>query len=187
MAIDMLDMIVNAAKLAHKWHRGQFRKYTKRPYVEHPGRVASRVLIHSAGTADMVAAAWLHDVLEDTKCPASTIARECGLGVLELVEGLTNPSKGMVANRETRKKVDREHLAKQGVAVQIIKLADRLDNLLDMEGSEDDFKTTYAQESRLLVTAIGGADSDLRGEILSQCMRLESQVLHGREQNGQVA
>ena len=61
-----MSIILKAAALAVRAHEGQKRKYTGFPYITHPARVAGRVGILPVVTEEMVAAAYLHDVLEDT-------------------------------------------------------------------------------------------------------------------------
>lgn len=56
-----------AKTLATKWHHGQFRRDGVTPYLEHPKRVAGR-LDAANHHYRAIAAAWIHDVLEDTNC-----------------------------------------------------------------------------------------------------------------------
>ncbi len=60
----VLGPIASAEEWATELHEGQFRKYTSEPYIVHPRAVARLVADHG-GSPDMVAAAWLHDVVED--------------------------------------------------------------------------------------------------------------------------
>jgi (p)ppGpp synthase/HD superfamily hydrolase len=61
MSFATLEMIANAAGFAAGKHHGQFRKYTREPYVNHCAEVAR--ILHEAGMPPIViAAAWLHDV-----------------------------------------------------------------------------------------------------------------------------
>jgi (p)ppGpp synthase/HD superfamily hydrolase len=160
-----MNPILKAAQFAREAHGDQRRKYTGRPYIEHPARVAARVAIHPAGTETMVIAAWLHDVLEDTDIGLEVIANRFGEEVAQLVEELTNPSKGSPALRAERKAQDREHLARVSRPAKIIKLLDRIDNLRDMEGAPQKFLSLYLEESRLLAASIGNADAELVREL----------------------
>ena len=64
--------VITAAKMmAGKAHEGQFRKYSGLPYIIHPIEVATTVEAYG-GTDEMIAAALLHDVVED--CPGYTVA-----------------------------------------------------------------------------------------------------------------
>lgn len=148
-----MSIIIAAAQFAEKAHRGQVRKFTNRPYIEHPMRVAGRACLIPSFGEDEIAAAWMHDVLEDypfVKIPA-IFSPWC----YNIVCELTNPSKKHPElNRAARKAMDREHLATVSREAKIIKLLDRIDNLNEMVGADDDFKRLYAEESRALAEAL---------------------------------
>jgi (p)ppGpp synthase/HD superfamily hydrolase len=174
---NMNNIILKAAKFASKAHLGQFRKYhtPKIPYIIHPGRVAARVSIHPIATPQMVAAAWLHDVVEDTPITLEEIEEHFGLAVCLYVEELTNPSLNSTLLRAERKRMDREALAIASPAAKIIKLCDRIDNLYDLPRSPRDcdnwrsmckfLKKKFIEESRLLLDAIGDVDDILSLEL----------------------
>jgi (p)ppGpp synthase/HD superfamily hydrolase len=151
----MLNLILRAAALARIAHEGQKRKYSGRPYVEHPGRVAMQAALHSMDE-EHVAAAWLHDVLEDTEVSPTFVKLICGEEVLKIVEGLTNPSKGSPLSRADRKALDRAKLSCQPTNTKVLKALDRADNCRDMKGVEADFIKLYAGESRQLAVALKG-------------------------------
>ena len=164
------SMIVEAARLADYAHSGQKRKWNNahKDYIVHPLRVAGMVTIYKGATEEMVAAAWLHDTVEDTSITIEDIISRFGEEVASLVMGLTNPSKGMDASREERKRIDREHLARQSNEVKLIKLCDRIDNLRDLEdsGAPQDFIRKYRAESLLLLDeALSGVDDGLEAEV----------------------
>lgn len=157
-------MIERARKFAEQAHRGQTRKYNGQPYFVHPERVAVRLAKLGYGP-EMIAAGYLHDVVEDCGIKIEEIKMIFGEKVAGLVSGLTNPSKGMKALRAERKRVDREHLSVQTKEVKIIKLIDRIDNIKELDGVETDFKllyrnigyhAVYAKETLLLVTCLYG-------------------------------
>lgn len=148
-------MIERARKFAEEAHRGQTRKYNGQPYFVHPERVAVRLAKLGYGP-DVVAAGYLHDVVEDCGIKIEEIKVIFGEKVAGLVSGLTNPSKGMKASRAERKRVDREHLSAQSKNVKIIKLVDRIDNIKELDGAETDFKRLYAKETLLLVPCLYG-------------------------------
>jgi len=164
-------MVDIASKMACEAHAGHRRRYTKRPYVEHPQRVAARVAAHPGSTLEMVAAAWLHDVLEDTAVSAEAIEEAVSPGVAALVRELTNPSKGSELPRAERKAMDREHLAQISTEAKVIKMIDRLDNLADLSSAPRPFRALYAMESERLAEAIGDADAALREELVAAARR----------------
>jgi (p)ppGpp synthase/HD superfamily hydrolase len=155
-----------AREFATKAHAGQQRKYTGTPYVVHPIRVAERVAERPDATQEMVAAAYLHDVVEDCGITLLEIETAFGRDVARIVDGLTNKTKGMTASRAERKRLDRLHLSKQPKAVKIIKLIDRVDNLREMGGADGGFKAKYAAESLLLADVVGDADAELRTQLI---------------------
>ena len=95
--------IINKAKmLAGKAHEGQTRKYTGLPYIVHPIEVAT-IVQTVEHTDDMIAAALLHDVVEDCDYTVADIAKEVSPAVAKLVDGLTDVSKPEDGNRKARK------------------------------------------------------------------------------------
>lgn len=174
-----MNLILKAASFAEYAHRGQTRKYGGVPYIQHPMRVAGRASILAGTTEELVAAAWLHDSLEDTKTTPVDLETEFGPKVLKLVIELTNVSTGLDLPRAERKRLDREHIARVSVEAKRIKMLDRIDNLNDMNGSEKDFAMLYAEESKLLAEAIGDADRDLKKELMTIIGRLKEWRQYG--------
>jgi hypothetical protein len=149
---------LRAAIFATEAHNGQVRKYNGRPYITHPMRVAHAALMLDCPLR-VIAAAWLHDVVEDCPVTFQTIEEEFGTDVCELVRELTNPSKACPhLRRAERKAMDREHIAKASRWAKVLKLLDRTDNILEMDGCGDDFLALYAKESMQLVDAITDDD-----------------------------
>lgn len=147
------NRIILAAQFAEVSHRGQVRKYTGRPYIEHPARVAARVMTIPGVDEDVVCAAWMHDVLED--CSGVEIPAIFPPRCYRMVVALTNPSKKFPElNRDERKAMDRDHLRNVDPWVKVIKLIDRIDNLRDLQFCGDGFKYQYARESQKLCDAI---------------------------------
>lgn len=161
-----MNLILKAARIAERAHRNQKRKWNQDPYILHPARVAGRVGLHHLATETMMAAAYLHDVLEDTGMTAMDLEREVGPPVTDLVVALTNPSKRTQAPRGIRKEIDRQHLSLQSQEVKIIKMLDRIDNLREAGPAPSDFRRLYGNESLLLAFAIGDADDILRDELV---------------------
>lgn len=150
-----MSIILKAAALATRAHEGQKRKYTNLPYITHPARVAGRVGILPGVTEELVAAAYLHDVLEDTTVTREEIEEATNAQVGFYVDCMTNKSKGTGLPRAERKALDRKHLAEIPAEVKQIKALDRIDNLLDCTGAPVDFKKLYSQESLLLADVLG--------------------------------
>ena len=85
----MSSELVNQAKrFAEKAHKGQVRKLDSEPFMNHPTNVAA--MLDAAGLDEIVVAAgYLHDVIEDTMVSADELETEFGRDVLQLVLGNT--------------------------------------------------------------------------------------------------
>jgi len=162
--------IAKAMSFAIKAHAGQERKYRHIAYVVHPISVAQMVQRRLDHTVTMVEAALLHDVVEDTDRTIEDVRYEFGNPVAELVMWLTNPSKGSGQPRANRKAMDRGHLARAPRDARVIKLLDRLDNILDFQldfpvCDDESFIKLYIMETYELVNALVGTDSLLENRV----------------------
>lgn len=129
------------------------RKYTDEPYHVHPERVAKLVATVTSD-AEVIAAAWLHDVLEDvspknSKFNEIAIRQLFGDRVLQLVSEVTDVSKLENGNRAKRKSIEREHLAKASDDGKTIKLADLIDNIIDISEYDPNFAKVFKKEAVL--------------------------------------
>ena len=123
------DLVAEAYRLAADAHEGQLRKGDGSPYITHPVAVAE--LLHEAGFDDeVIAAALLHDVVEDTEMGPDEIAERFGERVAELVEALSE-DEGIEEYAE-RKREHREQVEESGRDAIAIYIADKLSNLRDM-------------------------------------------------------
>jgi (p)ppGpp synthase/HD superfamily hydrolase len=119
-----------AYELAAALHAGQTRD-EGHPYIVHPLRVASHLAAHGYRDPDLLAAALLHDALEDTALDEAELAARFAPRVAALVWAATKP---MLRRRRDAA----AHLAAAGASEgegQLLKLADRLDNLLFLHAS----------------------------------------------------
>ena len=125
------ELVAAAYQVARKAHEGQRRKDNAAPYLTHPQRVAE--LISGAGLDDeVVAAALLHDVVEDSEIDPSDIAREFGTRVAEIVSALTEDE--TIDDYERRKAEHRDRVEAAGPDAVAIYAADKISNLRDMRG-----------------------------------------------------
>lgn len=176
----MNNVIIEAAQFAAKAHEGQYRKYSTGvpvPYIFHPIRVAGIVATHPQADERMVAAAYLHDVLEDTQCTSDALKEQFDEFVTCMVECLTNPSKQFKDRpRAERKAMDRAHLKEMPWSVKFIKLADRLDNIMDMNEcvlTPKDFDALYRSETVELYKVLAGTDVDLERRLVAAVERVK--------------
>jgi (p)ppGpp synthase/HD superfamily hydrolase len=165
----MSELISRARVFATAAHAavGQLRKYTFEPYIVHPEEVASMVMAHG-GTDAMVAAAWLHDTVEDTGVSIELIRKEFGSEVSDLVGWLTDVSRPEQGNRAVRKAIDRAHTAAAPAEAQTIKLADLIANTRSIVEHDADFARVYLAEKRQLLEVMTKGDPRLRERALAQ-------------------
>ena len=142
---------------------GQVRKYTFEPYIVHPAEVA-KIVRDAGGSETMIAAAWLHDTVEDTGVTIETIRAEFGVEVAELVGWLTDVSRPEHGNRAHRKALDRAHSAAAPAEAQTVKLADLIANTRSIMEHDVAFAKTYLEEKRLLLAVMTKGDPTLMTE-----------------------
>lgn len=158
----MENLVKRATEFARVSHSSQKRKYTDEPYINHPFAVADILRSHVPGVSDeMLAAAMLHDVVEDTPATVDVIVKAFGFTVGKLVAELTEPAH--TGNRWERKGVkEPERLSKISADAQTIKCADILANLRDMQEQDPDFFKTYSHEKQRALTLMTRAYEPLR-------------------------
>lgn len=158
----MSSVVDKARRYATKAHASidQRRKYTNDPYIVHPQAVAD-IVGSVPHTEAMLAAAWLHDTVEDTSTTLEDINRHFGPEVAELVGMLTNVSATCEGDRIEKKNLDRHHSAQASAAAKTIKLADLIDNLRSLVTHDPDFAKTYLIEKRLLLAVLKEGDNTL--------------------------
>lgn len=175
MELGGMDIVHKAQVYAMAAHAavGQKRKYTGEPYIVHPAEVASIVASVPGSTPDMVAAAWLHDVIEDTGCTFTDVHMAFGIDIATLVGWLTDVSKPEDGNRAKRKAMDREHTAQAPAEAQTIKLADLISNSKSIMAHDPDFAKTYLEEKRLLLEVLTKGDAELHARASTYVMVTE--------------
>jgi|TARA_B110000211_G_C13764713_1_gene414797 (p)ppGpp synthase/HD superfamily hydrolase len=154
------ELVQRALAFATLAHHDQKRKYSGQPYIVHPIEVAEivRTVEHDD---EMLAAALLHDVVEDTDVTIEAIKSEFGEGVADLVDDLTDVSEPRDGNRKVRKAMDREHSARTSARAQTIKLADLISNSSDITANDPSFAKVYLAEKALLLEVLIKGDPAL--------------------------
>ena len=157
-----IDMEPRAKAFATAAHAAvkQRRKYTGAPYIVHPAAVVE-IVRSVPHTPEMIAAAWLHDVVEDTGVTLDDIKSEFGPAVAELVFWLTDKSKPEDGNRAVRKAIDRAHSASAPPDAQTIKLADLIENTFTINAYDPDFAKVYLVEKKALLEVMTKGDEGL--------------------------
>jgi (p)ppGpp synthase/HD superfamily hydrolase len=164
----MTDLVTRAKNYATIAHAYAVRKFgPPEPYIEHVKRVAALVAATGA-RPEVVAAAYLHDVVEDTEVTAADVTREFGPEVAELVVALTNvPTVPGGPNRAARHKMDIARLAKASGDAHTIKCADLIDNTSTINAhAPADFAALYLKEKAELLKVLTRGDPGLRAAAL---------------------
>ena len=161
--LEKSDKLLKALDFAHEAHKEQRRK-SGEPYIVHPILVAS-IVAQITEDESMVMAALLHDVIEDTQYSSSDIKEHFGEDVLHLVDGLTKidgirdleliPSssneKLVVSALSFRKML----LASiEDVRVLVVKLCDRLHNMLTLDALSVSKQLRIAEETLVVYAPI---------------------------------
>jgi (p)ppGpp synthase/HD superfamily hydrolase len=152
-----MELEQKAKEFATKAHAGQKRKYTGADYIEHPAAVV-KIVREVPHTEEMLAAAWLHDVVEACGVPISEIREEFGDDVASLVDWLTDVSKPTDGNRKKRKNLDLLHTATASPAAKTIKLADLIDNTSSIVQYDPEFAKVYLEEKKALLDVLKEGD-----------------------------
>ena len=153
-------LIDGAGQFANNAHGDQKRKYTDEPYMIHPVNVA-RLVSMCSSTVEMIAAALLHDVLEDTPVTENELRELFGDETTDLVVWLTDTSRPEDGNRRVRKAIDRKRLANAPADAQTIKVADLIDNTHDIMKYNPKFGKVYIKEATDLLNVLDSADQML--------------------------
>ena len=111
---------------AARAHDGHYRKGTDIPYITHPVALAT-MLIEIDCPDEVVVAALLHDVVEDTAVTLAMVEAEFGDRVAELVRAVTEPDRE--APWEVRKQHTLDKLRHAPLPVKLLACADKLHNL----------------------------------------------------------
>lgn len=158
-------LILKAANFAAQKHRNQRRKgIDAAPYINHPIELAN-LLWHQANVHDeiTIAAALLHDTVEDTDTTFAELAHEFGADVRDVVAEVTDDKS---LPKETRKRLQVEHAPHLSDRARLVKLADKISNLREVLTSppEDwslDRKLAYFNWGKDVIDQIRGTHADL--------------------------
>jgi guanosine-3',5'-bis(diphosphate) 3'-pyrophosphohydrolase len=145
--------------MAVRAHASQLRKDRRTPYVVHPVGVL-RILCTNFGITDpeILSAAVLHDILEDTPVTRAQLLARFGKRVVGLVEELTIPPEfhGPSVADSVKTRVLVAAMRDISWTAVLIKLADRLDNLSDMSSAawNPEKRRAYRSQTRAMVEAL---------------------------------
>ena len=169
---------------ADKAHGDQVRKYTGERYIGHPVRVMNMVEKYHPET-EILAAALLHDVLEDTHITApeleamllTVMERQQAKKVMELVIDLTDifiKKDYPRLNRRSRKEKEATRLSNARPAAQSIKYADIIDNVTDIVKQDTNFANIFVREAKRMLVVMKAGHPELREKavaLVDKCLR----------------
>lgn len=151
------QLVERGLRVASRAHAGQFRKGSETPYVVHPVGVAMLLMQYGLGNEHVLAAALLHDVVEDTHVTLDDLKREFPQELVRWIELLTERKFDESGTRIPWEERKREHLARlrsAPVEVKGIALADKLHNLMsieiDVQEGRDPWRLFNAPRERVL-------------------------------------
>lgn len=148
----MNPLLHRAVSFAARAHQNQFRKDGATPYIAHPARVALTLLtIFGIDDEQTLAAALLHDTIEDTTTDFDDLAAEFGPEVARWVGALTKDSR---LPEDDREQTFFAVLDRSPWQVRAIKMADAYDNLLD-GGNKVSPEKTLAKAKKALALGQG--------------------------------
>jgi len=158
----------NALTFTFSCHGEQKRYSANIPYVIHPIRLT--LILRSNGFSefeheDLMIAALCHDLIEDTKTTFEEISKKFGENVAKIVNELSKPNdKSKDEWIKSSDKVSKE--------AKIIKMADRIDNLMDMPSSTwtREKRIQYARQGELILNYCGKANLKL-SELLNKTIQ----------------
>ena len=167
-------LLLDAYRYAELMHEGQ-KRASGEPYFSHPCAVAE-ILIGLGMDTPSIAAAFLHDVIEDTQATNEDIRTQFGNEILTLVDGVTKLDKIRYASHEEE---DAENFRKIFVAmandirVIIIKLADRLHNMRSLNFLSNERQQRIAKETLEVFTPLAGrlGISQIKCELEDLCLK----------------
>jgi GTP pyrophosphokinase len=143
-----VDLVRRAFELAGEAHAGQLRK-TGDPYITHPLMVAQMVAEYGLDQA-AIAAALLHDTVEDTTLTIAELSQQFGAEIASLIDGVTKLDRVRFSNREQAQAATIRKMViamAQDVRVLIIKLLDRLHNIRTVYALRDEKQRRVARET----------------------------------------
>jgi guanosine-3',5'-bis(diphosphate) 3'-pyrophosphohydrolase len=126
--LQSIRLVSEAAELAAQRHSGMARKGRgNQPYINHLAEVANLLSqATSCEDAELVAAGWLHDTIEDTETTHDELARRFGLRVADLVAEVTDD---MTLPRGERRQKQVEDASNRSAGAKLIKIADKISNI----------------------------------------------------------
>lgn len=178
MFVSGMALVVDAAAFAADAHALQRRDDGETPYFNHLAEVARRCAEAAPDDAVLLAACYLHDVLEHTGCTEPLLRERFSGEIVDLVVEVTNPP-------ELHGRAKREHQVLQAGRssrrAKLIKLADKTSNVLELverPAADDTVRSQakYLRWARRTVDACRGADAAMEAAFDAAAARLDTAI-----------
>lgn len=171
------DVLRKIRNFADQAHGDQTRKYSDEKYIVHPERVM-KICSEYSNKVPVLAAALLHDVLEDTETSKEDIFKfitglmgySSAQATIRLVEEVTDIYEKKSYphwNRAKRKSMEADRLAKVSAEAQLIKYADIVDNTREIMEADPDFGRRFLRECKDLLQKMTKGNEKLRYRAIS--------------------
>jgi len=159
----------DALVFATVMHAGQTRNYSGEDYLVHPEEVASLLMDHGITDEEVLAAAVLHDVMEDCEVPFNMLVKRFGTRVANFVQEVTSPTKNLTCyigfGRAETKFQDRNYYLKGSDEAVCIKLADIISNCRTIATDDPKFAAVYLSEKEAFLYDLQAQDRKLVGKV----------------------
>ena len=175
----MSRKLTHAALFAARHHAGQTRRGGDIPYINHCLSVAAMVA-DSGADEDVVAAALLHDVVEDTVATNTDLDHTFGPRVAEVVAEVTDDPDWSALSTVERKTKQIGKMQRASKPAKLIKIADQVSNVADLAGMKSghpaDWLEGYLSTSKKIVDVCRDASPDLGHRFDEAATRLSAKI-----------
>lgn len=156
-------LLLEAAHFAADRHRDQRRKDSgATPYINHPLAVAALLAENGVADIEVLAAALLHDTVEDTETSIEEIRKRFGESIAGIVAEVTDDKS---LPKDERKRLQVAHAPHKSPGARLVKIADKTCNLRDIAASPPDWpverKREYFDWAAAVVGEMRGANTSL--------------------------
>ena len=189
-----MDIITFFRGQSIKWHDqvvGQKRKYTGEPYSVHPHEVAEIYRSYFPNNSIGIAAAYGHDLLEDTPATQDNLFAEAGIlnmtsgqmdlmssvywVIMELTDHFTSKNYPQL-NRAERKRLERNRLSSTSNIARNIKICDLISNTSSIVEHDPEFAKVYLEEKAALLDVLTGTHAPLMARVRAQLVAAQAEL-----------
>jgi (p)ppGpp synthase/HD superfamily hydrolase len=169
-----MNIVARATLFASLKHSGKVRKFSGLPYISHPVQVLQTVR-EVTSDKEILAAAVLHDVIEDCDVTYTDLAQEFGERVASLVYEVTDAADDSDGDRATKAFLNRAAMSNASAEAQTIKLADIISNLSWFDIAlkcDPSWARVYLVEKIDMINTLTKGDASLKKRALTVAARL---------------